>query len=308
VSLRLYDPVFFTVARNGLVSVRSGTPVNLSGDVTGSSGSNTVVKLQGNAVASTAPTNNQVLDWSTALMQWVPTTFVFSGTVPDTRTFQGTAPVTIDGDNAAHDLTADRVWALAINATLTVSGTQLGVVYGTGANTACQGNDARLSDSRTPTGAADSDLGGTYPNPSVLKIRSNPLTAGSPTDNQVYKYNSVSVAYVLADILLIGSPTSATTYNGGIINTATDVVTSAVTPDANTSVYTLSVAATTVTLDNAVPVGTTYTFIDNVGGTSHTFAPNGGGTVNGASTLPFLSANGKSRCAFKYANLTWLVA
>lgn len=39
-------------------------------------------------------------------------------------------------------------------------------VYGTGANTACEGNDARLSDSRAPNGAAGGVLAGTYPNPS----------------------------------------------------------------------------------------------------------------------------------------------
>ncbi len=41
------------------------------------------------------------------------------------------------------------------------------VNYGAVAGTACEGSDARLSDARAPTGAAGGGLGGTYPNPTV---------------------------------------------------------------------------------------------------------------------------------------------
>jgi hypothetical protein len=44
----------------------------LAGDVTGAFGANTVSKLQGQAVSSTAPTNGQVLEWTGS--QWAPGT------------------------------------------------------------------------------------------------------------------------------------------------------------------------------------------------------------------------------------------
>ena len=41
------------------------------------------------------------------------------------------------------------------------------VAFGSASDTVCQGNDARLSDSRAPSGSAGGDLSGSFPNPSV---------------------------------------------------------------------------------------------------------------------------------------------
>ena len=55
--------------------------------------------------------------------------------------------------------------------------------------------DSRLSDSRTPTGAASGDLSGTYPAPEVIKLRGYSVSLTSPSDNQAILFNSTATAF-----------------------------------------------------------------------------------------------------------------
>ena len=148
----------------------------------------------------------------------------------------------------------------------TTSGVLTVGAFGTSAGQFCQGNDSRLSDSRTPTGSAGGSLAGTYPNPSIAATA---VTAGSygsassvatltvGADGRLTAAGSTAIAISsgavsglgsLATLSALGNITSdgaiGSTTGQIVVTTTSGVLTTAATISASTQVSGLATVAT----------------------------------------------------------------
>ncbi|MDX1908668.1 MAG: hypothetical protein SF053_16650, partial [Bacteroidia bacterium] len=200
------------------------------GDLAGTYPNPTVDGLQGVGVATTAPTNGQVLKYNGTA--WAPagdnnTTY----TAGTGLSLTGTVFANTGDTDAANDITntttaggdlagtypnpnVDGLQGVAVSATAPSNGQALvyngiqwtpttlpaGTVYSAGTGISIAGNvitntgDTDASNDITNTTAAGGDLTGTYPNPTVDGLRGVTVSATAPSSGQALIYNGTQWA------------------------------------------------------------------------------------------------------------------
>lgn len=151
------------------------------GDLGGTYPNPIVVGIEGFPVEAGTPNNGDALLFNSLTVRWEHKPIVFGGGPP-----VGPAGGDLGGlypNPGVTGLQLDPLPIKTANGFLKRNAANTAweeVGYGSTANTVCQGNDARLSDARPPTGAAGGDLSGNFPAPTVDGLQGRPVAATAP--------------------------------------------------------------------------------------------------------------------------------
>ncbi|MPS74973.1 MAG: hypothetical protein E2590_17730 [Chryseobacterium sp.] len=206
--------------------------VQLSGDLTGTSASPTVAKIQNKAVSSTAPANGQVLKYNTTTSAWEPaadtdtnTTYTagsgltltgtsFSANDATTGT-KGIVQLSGDLTGIAASPTVAKIQNKAVSSTAPANGqvlkyntttsawepaadTDTNTTYTAGSGLTLTGTSFSANDATTGTKGIvqlSGDLTGIAASPTVAKIQNKAVSSTAPSNGQVLKYNTSTSAW-----------------------------------------------------------------------------------------------------------------
>lgn len=167
----------------------------LAGDVTGTQGATTVGAIRGRAVATTAPTDQQVLKYDAGAGQWKPAADQSgAGTVTSVGTGAGLGGGPITGAGTIQ-LRLATGGGLAVNLG---DGSQLGIaaqgvtpaMVGAGTyNISVSGNAATATTAAGFSGSLAGDVSGGQGATSVVKLRGVAVSPTAPSNGQVLAFN-----------------------------------------------------------------------------------------------------------------------
>lgn len=152
-----------------------------------------VVGFNGIPIDTNPPVNGDVLTYNNLMNKWVNSPIIGGGGPPT-----GPAGGDLGGiypNPGVTGLQLDPLPPTVADGFLKRDGTNTAweeVAYGSIANTVCEGNDPRLSDSRSPSGVAGGDLSGNYPNPTVDGIQGNSVSAAVPASGDALVWNGLA--------------------------------------------------------------------------------------------------------------------
>lgn len=162
----------------------------VGGDLSGTLPNPTVDGLQGRTVASTAPTNGQVLAWNSTSSQWEPTTGGGGGSGTVTSITAGTG---------------------LTGGTITTSGT-IAADIGTGATQVAAGNHTH-----TLAGDVQGDIATTV----VHKVQGHEFSSGTPSNGDVWVYESSSTKWKHENLGTAGIAAAVHVHSGADITSGT---------------------------------------------------------------------------------------